>query len=178
MNRRGWVLASAGLAALAAGVAGSAWHQRRQRERAAALAESTGGFWDLAFPQPDGTELATRALLGKPLVLNFWATWCPPCVKEMPEIDRFARDHAARGWQVLGVAIDSPTPVREFLKKTPVTYRIALAGLEGTELVRRMGNPLGGLPFTLALASDGFIAKTRLGETNYAELAAWAAEIR
>ena len=79
-------------------------------------------------------------LRGQPLVLNFWATWCPPCVKEMPEIDRFQREFAARGWQVLGLAVDRPQPVREFLARTPVGYTIAMAGLEGTELSRQLGN--------------------------------------
>ena len=173
MNRR-WATAGVALGAVAAGVLGSVWHQRQQREKAAALAENTGGFWDLSFPRPEGGELATRSLLGKPLVLNFWATWCPPCVKEMPEIDRFHKTFGARGWQVLGLAIDSPTPVRQFLARTPVGYAIGLAGLEGTELIRRMGNPLGGLPFTLVLDREGFIAHTKLGETGFDELAGWA----
>jgi thiol-disulfide isomerase/thioredoxin len=174
MNRR-WALASVALGAVAAGAAGSYWHERRRAEQAAARDAATGGFWRLSFPQPGGGEIAAASLLGKPLVLNFWATWCPPCVKEMPEIDRFHRAFAARGWQVLGLAIDSPTPVRAFLERTPVGYPIGLAGLDGTELMRQIGNPLGGLPFTLAFDRAGLIAHTKLGETSFDELAGWAA---
>jgi thiol-disulfide isomerase/thioredoxin len=173
MNRR-WALGGVALAAGAAGVGGALWHERRTAEQ---LAAATGGLWAQKFPQPSGNELLMGTLLGKPLVLNFWATWCPPCVKEMPEIDRFQRAFAARGWQVLGLAIDGPTPVRDYLAKRPVSYAIGLAGLEGNDLMRALGNPLGGLPFTVAFGSDGLIRRQKIGETSYDELAEWAASI-
>ncbi|MBC7717365.1 MAG: TlpA family protein disulfide reductase, partial [Pseudorhodobacter sp.] len=78
-------------------------------------------------------------LRGKPLLLNFWATWCPPCVKEMPLLDAFYQTHRARGWQVVGLAVDSPTPVRAFLERVPVSFPIGLAGMEGSELSRALG---------------------------------------
>ena len=72
----------------------------------------TDTFWQQQFDTPQGTPLAWSALKGRPIVLNFWATWCPPCVKEMPELDRFQREFAAKGWKVVGLAVDGPTPVR------------------------------------------------------------------
>ena len=169
MNRR-WALGGVALAAGAAGVGGALWHERRSAEQ---LALATGGFWDMKFPKPAGGELATRSFLGKPLVLNFWATWCPPCIKEMPELDRFHRNFAGRGWQVLGLAIDGPTPVREYLARRPVGYAIGLAGLMGNDVMRDLGNPLGGLPFTVAMGADGLVRQSKLGDTDYNELASW-----
>ena len=143
---------------------------------AAAPASAAGDqdLWARRFDKPGGGELVFAELRGKPLVVNFWATWCPPCVKEMPELDRFARDFQAKGWQVVGVAVDGPTPVREFLLKTPVGFPIGLAGFGGAQLARELGNTGGGLPFTVAFDATGKVIHTRLGQTSYDELAGWA----
>jgi hypothetical protein len=92
----------------------------------------------------------------------------------MPALDRFHRNFASRGWRVVGLAIDQPAPVREFLARRPVTFDIGLAGVGGIELSRRMGNPGGGLPYTVLLDRDGSICQQHLGETSYALLAQWA----
>ena len=129
----------------------------------------------LDFDTPDGGRIEMRTLRGRPLLVNFWATWCAPCVREMPQIDRFHRDFGPRGWQVLGLAIDGPTPVREFLAtKLEIAFPIALAGVEGTDLARRLGNERGGLPFSVAIDAAGRIVQRKLGETHYEELAGWA----
>jgi thiol-disulfide isomerase/thioredoxin len=101
-------------------------------------------------------------------IVNFWATWCAPCVEEMPELERLSK--ALPAGAVIGVAIDNPTNVREFLQKTPVTYPIALAGLEGTDLMRELGNTTGGLPFTVLLDAKGKVVFSKMGKTNEAEL--------
>jgi thiol-disulfide isomerase/thioredoxin len=142
----------------------------------AAPGDPLDNLWSLSLARPEGGELALASLRGKPLLINFWATWCPPCLREMPEIDRFHREFGPRGWQVLGVAIDGPTPVREFLVRVKVGFPTVLAGLEGTELVNQLGNPQGGLPFSVMIDASGHVLQRKLGETHYAELAGWAAK--
>ena len=173
MNRRNWIIAGTGTAAAAAGLG---WQLLRSPQAPAAnapLDEGSMAFWQSSFTQPDGQTLAMASLRGQPLVLNFWATWCPPCVKEMPELDRYAQQAAARGIRVLGLAVDNPTAVRQYLQKAPVRYAIALAGFDGTDLSRKLGNASGSLPFTAVFARSGAVVQRRLGETNFEELSAW-----
>ncbi|HZE92712.1 MAG TPA: TlpA disulfide reductase family protein [Rhizobacter sp.] len=114
-----------------------------------------------------------HTLRGKPLLLNFWATWCPPCVKEMPMLDAFYREQAAKGWQVLGLAVDNPMPVREFLAKLPVSFPVGLAGLGGVELSRRLGNALGGMPFTVVFDRSGTTSLHKTGALTPNDLSDW-----
>ena len=172
---RRMVLAGAGAAALAAGAGWRIWQTRDQGTAApAGDGDAVEDFWALELPTPSGATLGVKAFRGRPLVVNFWASWCPPCVKEMPDLDRFARDFAGRGWAVLGIAIDQAEPVQRFLQQTPVTFPIVLAGNEGLSWVRRLGNPAGGLPFSVQMRADGRIAQRKLGATTFEELSGWA----
>lgn len=168
-ERRAWVIG--GAVALAAAAAGVGWSQWRRQTGAPAAEDE---LWSLSFATPDGTRLAMAEQRGHPLVLNFWATWCPPCVREMPALDRFQRDFAPRGWRVIGLAADQPDPVREFLQRTPVTFAIGLAGFAAIDLSRRLGNLSGGLPFTLLFDREGRLLQRHIGETSYDQLARWA----
>ena len=171
MNRRQWVF---GAAAAAAGAAGIAVAWRHYSPSGAGGDAVSADVWGLRFDRPDGTELALASLRGQPLLLNFWATWCAPCVKELPLIDGFYRQQQAGGWQVLGLAIDSPTPVRDFLAKRPVSFPVVLAGLGGTDLARTLGNPNGSLPFTVVIGRDGRIVERKLGILEPHDLSRWA----
>ncbi len=173
MNRRTWLI---GGAAALGGAAGLGWQLWRERQESA-LHAATGGIWTLRFPRPQGGELVLAQLRGAPLLLNFWATWCPPCVREMPALDRVHREFAPRGLAVVGLAIDAPTPVREFLVRTPVGYPIGLAGFEGTELSRRLGNDRGALPFSVLFGADGAIRQRKLGEATEDDLRTWARSV-
>ena len=161
----------AGVGVLAA-AGGALWYRRRSPAVVDAGSEPID-LWSQRFPRPEGGELVLAELRGKPLLVNFWATWCPPCVKELPEIDRFARGHT-RQLQVVGLAIDSLAPVQAFLQKLPLSFPIGLAGMSGTELSRSLGNSAGALPFTVLLDAAGKVAQRKLGETRYDELIGWA----
>ena len=137
----------------------------------------TAAFWAQQFDTPTGTRLGLARFKGKPLLVNFWATWCPPCVKELPELNRFHKDFSPKGWQVIGLAIDGPTPVKAFLAKVGVGFDLGLAGFGGTELSQALGNEAGGLPFSVVIDAQGRVRHRKMGATSYEELAKWAKEI-
>jgi hypothetical protein len=95
----------------------------------------------------------------------------------LPLVDEFYRKQQGRGWQVLGLAIDSPTPVRDFLAKRPVSFPVVLGGLGGTDLARTLGNLNGSLPFTVVVGRDGQIVERKLGILEPADLARWAKSV-
>ena len=160
-----------GVAALAAIVgAGVAW----RRQAVSASPEVLNAFWEADFDTPAGVSLPMKAFQGRPLVINFWATWCAPCVEEMPLIDDFFRQNQSKGWQVIGLAIDQPSRVRQFLTQFPVSYAIGLAGLTGTALTKQLGNELGGLPFTVVLDGQGQLIQRKLGKLTADEIKNWA----
>ncbi len=181
-SRRSLMVGAAGVA-VTAGLALGWWRRGGPDAPAAPLLsgaetapDGLAALWAMRVAQPQGGELDLASLRGKPLLINFWATWCAPCVREMPEIDRFHREFGPRGWQVLGLAIDGPTPVREFLARVKIGFPIGLAGLDGTELVHGLGNPQGGLPFSVMINAGGQLVQRKLGATHFDELAAWAAK--
>jgi thiol-disulfide isomerase/thioredoxin len=176
-TRRGMLYAGVAAAAAAAGLGGAWW-----KERGSGTGKESGevldaAFWAQSFERPEGGDLVLSSLRGKPLLLNFWATWCPPCVEEMPMIDSFFREHGRNGLQVVGLAIDQPSAVRKFLQRTPVTYPTGLAGLQGTELVKNLGNTGGGLPFTLVLNGSGSVAARKMGKLEPSDLDTWRREL-
>ncbi len=128
------------------------------------------------LPDSAGQPYAFAQLAGQPLILNFWATWCPPCVEEMPELSAL---HAELGGRVrmVGIGIDSPGKIAEFASKKPVTYPLVVAGMSGTELARQFGNTSGALPFTVLIGRHGRIAQRILGRIDLARLRPIALEL-
>jgi thiol-disulfide isomerase/thioredoxin len=177
-NRRA-LIAGVATIAVAAG-AGIAWWRSRQAPPAAGagttVVDQAGAqqFWPLEFDTPEGGKLAMASLKGKPLLLNFWATWCAPCIEEMPMLDAFYRQHTAKGFQVLGIAIDQPSSVRKFLEHTKVTFPIGLAGFAGTELTKSLGNMAGALPFSVLFDREGKVVQRKMGKLTEADLQAWS----
>jgi len=108
---------------------------------------------------------------GRPLVVNFWATWCAPCVEEMPELSALQNElNAGKKIQILGIGIDSPSNIAQFVAKYNITYPIYVGGMGGSEFSRKLGNQAGGLPFTVLIGSDGQVKKTYLGRLKMEEL--------
>ena len=165
--RRRWALGALGATALGAGVGASWWRNRPKPDAAPA------GLWARQWVSPQGPSIAMQSFQGRPLLVNFWATWCPPCIEELPLIEAFYQQNKANGWQVLGLAVDKLERVQSFLKATPLSFAIGMAGLEGTELSRELGNMTGSLPFTVVLASDGQIAQRKLGRIVQQDLDQW-----
>lgn len=168
--RRRWLYGAAA-AVVAAGGAG--WAALAWRQGQTSATEVPAGLWQQSFPTPEGGVLDLQALRGQPLVLNFWATWCPPCVAELPLLSSFSRENAANGWQVLGIAVDQAAAVRAFLDRVPVAFPVALAPQGGIALSRSLGNLAGGLPFTVVFGADGQVRHRKMGQITPQNLKDW-----
>jgi thiol-disulfide isomerase/thioredoxin len=169
MQRR-TLFAAAAVAAAAAG-AGVAWWRHTPRQ---VLSEAEQAFWATVLQDPLGQPLDLVAFRGKPLLVNFWATWCPPCVEELPMLNAFYEAQAERGWQVLGLAVDQPNAVQTFMRRLPLVFPVGMAGFSGVELSQLLGNPNGGLPFTVVFDRAGSVRHQKVGKVSEADLAAWA----
>jgi thiol-disulfide isomerase/thioredoxin len=124
-----------------------------------------------------GKPQALSQWKGKPLLVNFWASWCGPCVQEMPELSELAAKDGGKRFNVIGIGIDSPANLNEFVRKTKVSYPLYVGGMSGTDLSRELGNANGGLPFTVLIGADGQVRKTYLGRLKFDQLRADLAKL-
>jgi thiol-disulfide isomerase/thioredoxin len=154
------------LLALLAGVFSSQWIS----QTGLASDPSIKAFFANPWQTPDGKPSNSENWRGKVLVVNFWASWCPPCVEEMPALDKMAQEYASKNVLIVGIGIDSPSNIREFLQKTPVSYPIVIGGLEGSNLSKQMGNTQGALPYTVVINAKGKSIYTKLGKISEEEL--------
>ncbi len=111
----------------------------------------------------NGKPVSLAQFKGKPLVVNFWATWCPPCVDEMPELNALQQELGEETLKIVGIGIDSPSNIADFAAKQKITYTLLVAGMGGTELSRQLGNKAGGLPFTVLFDARGEVRQQYLG---------------
>ena len=125
----------------------------------------------------DGNQVdLPGAYAGRPLIINVWASWCAPCVKEMPELQRFAAQQGANGVQVVGIALDDPAAVQAFLERVPVSYPILLDTPGPADAGVRLGNPKGVLPYSVLVSDDGRLLKQRIGPFADGEIEHWSVE--
>ena len=129
---------------------------------------------EVSYVNLKGEKISSESLRGKVVMVNFWATWCTPCVEEMPLLNAFYQRNKPKSWQVLGLAIDQPSAVKRFLSQYPVEYPIGLAGLNGTALMTALGNLQGGLPFTLVIDAQQGLRMKKLGKLTEADIGSWA----
>ena len=162
-----WSAVAAGTVGVLAGFGVYGWRARSSDDVPETI------FWQQRLEMLDGSSLLAASLRGRPLLLNFWATWCPPCVEEMPLLDAFFSQNRQKGHQVLGIALDKPEAVRAFLTRIPVQFPIAIAGFPGAELAKTLGNLGGGLPFSVFFAPDGKIARRKMGKIVEEDLQIW-----
>ncbi len=114
------------------------------------------------------------AYAGRPLLINVWASWCGPCIEEMPELDRYARSQDKQGVQVLGLALDTPENIHEFLDRVPVAYPILVDTPGPADASVWLGNRKGVLPYSVLVGADGRILKQKIGPFASGEIDGWA----
>lgn len=176
MNRRLFLYSGAAIAAIALGRYA---YQSSPEEPAPAVtappAASEAGSADalatlrgLVLPDLDGAAQRLDQWQGRPIVVNFWATWCAPCVKEMPELQSLHEKYP--GIQFVGIGVDKVENMRQFLQKVPVSYPLLVMDAGAIDLLRQLGNPAGGLPFTLILQADGEVNRKILGQIRMDDL--------
>ncbi len=113
---------------------------------------------------------------GNTLVVNFWATWCAPCIEEMPDLQKVQTEYMSRGVKVVGLAIDNEAAVKRFADEMKLQFPLLLAGATGSELIRQLGNRSGAMPFTLLIDQRGRIVQSKLGRLRATELRGWLDE--
>ena len=130
----------------------------------------------MTFSTPDGTKVEIpQAWAGSPTLVNLWASWCGPCLKEMPELQAFANEQAANGMQVVGIALDDAASAKAMLGRLGITYPNLIDTPGPADAGVRLGNPAGVLPYSVLISADGRVLKTRIGPfEDKADIAAWA----
>lgn len=166
MKREHWLIGSIAILFAAIGIYIAANHYSNvpPPENAASL------LFAQSLPDLAGKDQSLQQWKGKTLVVNFWATWCSPCVEEMPELSALQTELAGKTIQVIGIGVDSADNIQQFSTKYKIIYPLYVAGVSGVALSRQLGNQAGGLPYTLLISPDGQIRKTFLGRLDMAKL--------
>ena len=131
---------------------------------------STAAFFNSQLVNEDGIRQDLKQYQGKIVVLNFWATWCPPCREEMPELSELHTQYQAKNVVVVGLAVDELALVKEFALATQVSYPLLAAEDEGMQLASELGNSQGVLPYTVIIDKDGVVQKNFFGRISKALL--------
>jgi thiol-disulfide isomerase/thioredoxin len=154
------------VAVLAAGAGIFISHQRSKPQTLETHAMNT--LFAQTMPDIAGKPQSLAQWRGKPLIINFWATWCAPCVQEMPELAALQAQVAPV--QIIGIGVDTQENIAQFAEKMHIYYPLYVAGTGATDLLRQFGNQAGGLPFTILVGLDGNLKKVYLGRLNFDEL--------
>ncbi|HNQ04319.1 MAG TPA: TlpA disulfide reductase family protein [Thiobacillaceae bacterium] len=167
------------LSMVAAGLATSSWfaaHKTGDSTQSGGVGAPqqvrSAQVWESRLPGLDNREQALRQWRGKVMVLNFWATWCPPCLREIPGFKRLQQHLGPHGLQIVGVALDDADKARAFATRMDMPYPVLLGGVAAMDLGRAAGNPLGGLPYTAVFDRQGRCVATQVGEMPEARLRA------
>ncbi|HHW62640.1 MAG TPA: TlpA family protein disulfide reductase [Rhodocyclaceae bacterium] len=133
----------------------------------------TEAFFAASLTGLDGSPVEMAQFRGRPLIVNFWARWCAPCREEIPELIHLRDRQAADGIEVVGVALESEVEgVRAFATANDMRYPVVLAARQGIPLMRSLGNPQGGVPYTVYIGRDGKAVGSKLGIVRADDLAA------
>lgn len=184
MNSRLWIIVVvAGALGLGAGAAVRHWLPSPGSPPAEATAEpgrASGGQNkaaqvigsrrpDFSLPDRDGDTRSIGDFGDRVVLLNFWATWCPPCLEEIPALDDLHRDLGDQGLHVVGVALEGAEPMRAFAEEHEVGYPLLVGGREAFDIAAEYGNARGTLPYSVVIDRSGTIRATRQGALTHEE---------
>ncbi len=121
---------------------------------------------EFAAMDMDGQLRNIKEWDGDLIVLNFWATWCPPCRKEIPEFIELQKTYGDQGVQFIGLAIDNVEAVAEYAENIGINYPSLIVEADGVMLAKHYGNGVGALPYTVIINRKGEISSTFKGELS------------
>lgn len=150
----------AGIIALLAGL-----FTQLQLAAATETPAATAGV-QFSFPDVQGQLQSADQWRGKILVINFWATWCGPCLKEIPEFINWQREYAGKNVQFIGIAIEDRAAVADYVQRVAVNYPVLVAGDVGSQLASQLGNIINAVPFTVIVNAQGQIVHRQPGELS------------
>lgn len=161
---KSWLVAAVvAFLALAMGAAGYYFGQQQ---------EPSGGFQVLKMNLADaeGRPQPMQQWDGKILVINYWATWCPPCLEEMPGFSRLHQQYSPKGIQFVGIGIDVPDKIRHFRDSTKISYPLLVGGMDAAGTSVELGNKRQALPFTAIFDGRRKLLAVKLGRWQEADL--------
>ncbi|MGE0801490.1 MAG: TlpA family protein disulfide reductase [Lautropia sp.] len=157
--------------AIAGGAAAWSWRSHREATRQRAEDDAAVALlFQQVLPDSRAEVFRFEQLRGKPVVVNFWATWCAPCVEEMPELSALASELGPAQVGFVGVGIDSQEAIARFSRRLPVSYPLVVASATGAFLAARFGNAAGGLPYTVVIDATGRVRERFLGRLQIESL--------
>ena len=151
---------------IAAAIAGFAVSQRWQTSSADGEVAPSFSLMDLR-----GDPVTLEALRGKLVLINFWAPWCAPCLKEIPLLVEAQARFGMRGLQILGPALDEPASVRESAQRLKMNYPVLIGENDIPNVMDALGDTIGALPFSVLISTEGTVVARKYGEFTAEELA-------
>lgn len=127
-------------------------------------------FFQQSFKDLDGETVSMGRWKDKVVVVNFWATWCPPCLKEIPDFMALQQQYADKNVQLIGIALEDKEPVAEYTGATKINYPVLLGGDNGISLAHQLGNNVNAVPYTLIVDRQGQIIHRHPGELSKKQL--------
>lgn len=171
MSKTGlWLVAAGFSLAIGAAYWGISTAPGKSRETAAAPDISAEPVFAASFKDLDDKLQPLAQWRGKVVVLNFWAPWCPPCREEIPDFIKLQDKYRERGLIFVGLALDEKLKVQAFADEMSINYPILLGEMDAVDLARKIGNRLGGLPFTVIIDRNGRIVVSEVGGLSMARM--------